>query len=188
MTRLLNQIQSARLVQRLGLIGLLLGLIACGGNNSKESTAAPPGVAIEADTMTISRVLETDDRFSTLVAALDSADLDSTLASDGPYTLFAPPNAAFEVLPEGTLPVLLDERTDRLRTILAHHVVDGRVAASRLSDTTALPTLSGDSLWVRTDTTLTVGNAPVVDDDISVGNGQIHVVERVLRPPVSEEN
>lgn len=169
------------------LVGLVVGLVACGSGESPESASQSSGVSVEVDTMTIDRVLQTDDRFSTLVAALDSARLDSVLASDGPYTLFAPPNSAFEVLPDGTLDVLLTERTDRLRTILAHHVIDGRVAAAALADTAALTTLSGDSLRVRSDTTLAVGASTVVDDDITVANGVIHVLDQVLRPP-EEDN
>lgn len=167
-------------------MGLVVGLVACGSGESPESASQSSGVSVEVDTMTIDRVLQTDDRFSTLVAALDSARLDSVLASDGPYTLFAPPNSAFEVLPDGTLDVLLTERTDRLRTILAHHVIDGRVAAAALADTAALTTLSGDSLRVRSDTTLAVGASTVVDDDITVANGVIHVLDQVLRPPAED--
>jgi uncharacterized surface protein with fasciclin (FAS1) repeats len=169
----------------LGLVGLVVGLVACGEEGASERGPDTTRVNVTADTMTIARVLRTDDRFSTLVAAIDSAQLDSTLAGRGPYTLFAPPNAAFDALPEGTVPVLLEDRTDRLRTILAHHVVDGRVSASVLADTTTLETLSSDSLRVHTDTTLAVDNAPIVDDDIAVDNGLIHVIERVLRPPAS---
>jgi len=171
----------------LGLVGLAMGLLACGAERTSESESDPSLVSTAADTMTIRRVLQTDDRFSTLVAALDSAGLDSTLASSGSYTLFAPPNAAFDALPDGTMSVLLTERPERLRTILAHHVVDERVPAAALADTTTLTTLDGDSLRVRTDTTLMVGNAPVVDDDIAVDNGLIHVIEAVLRPPASTE-
>lgn len=136
--------------------------------------------------MTIDRVLRTDDRFSTLVAALDSVGLDSTLASDGPYTLFAPPNAAFDRLPDGTLAALLAERRGRLRTILARHIAEGRIDAAGLASASAFRTLSGDSVRVRRDSVLTVGRARVVDDDIATANGLIHVLDRVLRPPADE--
>lgn len=146
-------------------------------------TADSASLAGIPDSMTIDRVLRTDDRFSTLVAALDSTGLDSTLASDGPYTLLAPPDTAFAALPEGTMDVLLAERPDRLRTILAHHVVEGRVEAATLADAAPLVTLSGDSLRVRRDSVLTIGPAEVVDDDVAVANGLIHVLDRVLPPP-----
>lgn len=160
----------------------------CGNDDASESAKNAPDLAGTADSMTVPRVLQTDDRFSTLVAALDSAGLNTTLAGTGPYTLFAPPNAAFEELPNGTVDILLTERTGRLRTILAHHVVADRVEAAQLADTTALITLSGDSLRVRSDTVLTVGTAAVVDDDIPVANGLIHVIDRVVPPPSDDTN
>lgn len=161
-------------------------LSGCGGDDTTNATDDVSPLTVTPDTMTIDRVLRTDDRFSTLVAALDSTGLDSMLAGEGPYTVFAPPNTAFEQLPDGTVEVLMTERRERLRTILAHHVVDGEVAALALADTAALVTLSGDSLRVRRDSVLTVGTATVVDEDIATANGFIHVLDRVLRPPSSE--
>ena len=161
-------------------------ITGCGEQEPAEAPGDVPTLARTADSMTVDRVLRTDERFSTLVTALDSTGLDSILASDGPYTLFAPPNTAFTQLPDGTMDVLLTDRTDRLRTILAHHVVDGRVAVVDLADTMALPTLSGDSLRVRRDSALTVGTATVVDQDVPVANGLIHVLNRVLRPPADD--
>jgi uncharacterized surface protein with fasciclin (FAS1) repeats len=137
--------------------------------------------------MTIDRVLRTDDRFSTLVAALDSTGLDSVLAEEGPYTLFAPPNAAFARLPEGTIEVLMAERPGRLRTILAHHVVDGRRDRAALEAAPTLRSRGGDTLRVRRDSVLTVGPATVVEDDVRAANGVIHVLDRVLPPPASDE-
>jgi len=169
------------------LLGATLLFGACGDSRSSDTTSNAPGLTVTADTMTIDRVLRTDERFSTLVAALDSTGLDSTLAQSGPYTLFAPPNTAFDDLPEGTIEVLMTERRGRLRTILAHHVVDGRVAAAALDTTSTLRTLSGDSLRVRRDSTLRVGGATVVDHDVTTANGVIHVLDRVLPPPPEEE-
>jgi len=134
--------------------------------------------------MTVDRILRTDDRFSTLVAALDSVGLDSTLALDGPYTLFAPPDTAFAALPPGTMPALFTEEQDQLRRILTHHVVDGSIPLSALTDTAALITLAGDTLQVRaTDSTRKVGATGVLDGDVQGVNGRIHVIDGVLRPP-----
>jgi len=172
--------------QGIVLLGAIVLLAGCGERPSSTRTDEASDLAVMPDTMTIDRVLRTDDRFSTLVAVLDSTGLDSTLASDGPYTLFAPPNAAFDRLPDGTLAVLLAERRGRLRTILARHVVEGRVDAAALGAASGLETLSGDSVRVRRDSVLTVGAARVVDDDIPTANGLIHVLDRVLRPPIEE--
>ena len=170
-------------------IVLLLVSIAggCSEQEAPTDTDDPAPLAGVPDSMTIDRVLRTDDRFSTLVAALDSTGLDSTLASDGPYTLLAPPDTAFARLPDGTMEVLLTERPDRLRTILSRHVLDGRIKATDLVDANPLPTLAGDSLRVRRDSVLTVGPATVVDNDVAVANGLIHVLDRVLPPPTENE-
>jgi len=165
--------------------GLLLG--GCGGpGDDTDSGSSRDTVAVRgaADSMTVEQILPTDRRFSTLVAGLDSTGLDSLLAESGPFTVFAPPNSAFEALPDGTLSVLFSDRPSRLRAILAHHVVEGRIRASALSDRTALSTLSGDSLQIGgADTSLTVGTAELVARDVEGANGVIHVIDQVLRPP-----
>jgi len=167
--------------------GLTVLLVGCGKSGSTDATADAPDVTVRADSMTIDRVLRTDDRFSTLVAALDSTGLDSTLASDGPYTLFAPPNSAFARLPEGTMDVLLTDRVDRLRAILSRHVVAGDVTGDDLADASVLTTLRGDTLRVRRDSALAVGPAMIVDRDVPVANGRIHVLDHVLPPPPGDE-
>lgn len=164
-----------------GLTGLF---VACGREEPKTPPESPPTVVAASDSMTVNSILRTDPRFSTLIAGLDSTRLDSILSSPGPYTVFVPPDSAFGILPDGTVSVLLTDRVDRLRTILAHHVVDGRLDLASLPDSGAIPTLGGDSLQVRRhDSTHAVGNADVIDGDISGANGLIHVVNRVLRPP-----
>lgn len=173
-----------------GLIGaatlmLVVGLGACSSDApdpSSESTALHRSVV--ADSMTIPRMLDTDDRFSTLRAALDSTGLDSLLATGGPYTLFAPPNEAFEALPPGTVEALMADRRDRLRTILSHHVVDGRFSIEGQSTAQTVTTMSGDTLAVQPGQAgVSVGGIPIVEGDIEAANGLIHVVDRVLPPP-----
>jgi uncharacterized surface protein with fasciclin (FAS1) repeats len=138
--------------------------------------------------MTIPRMLETDDRFSTLRAALDSTGLDSLLASEGPSTLFAPPNDAFDALPPGTMNVLLAEEPERLRTILNYHIVEGRVSTDKGRNARTLIALSGDTLSVRrTKDGLSVGKISVVEENIEAANGLLHVVDEVLLPPAEPE-
>jgi uncharacterized surface protein with fasciclin (FAS1) repeats len=133
--------------------------------------------------MTIPRMLETDARFSTLRAALDSTGLDSLLATKGPYTLFAPPNDAFDALPPGTMETLLSEAPDRLRTILQHHVVEGRFSIDVGSGSQAVISLRGDTLALRRPQDgPAVGRVSVVDGDIEAANGLLHVVDAVLPP------
>lgn len=160
---------------------------ACGSDSSSPSDGpASLQRAVLPDSMTISRMLETDDRFSTLQAALDSTGLDSLLATSGPYTLFAPPNKAFQALPPGTMETLLKTRHDRLRTIIAHHIVEKRLPTGEGSAAQTVTTLSGDTLSLRPDPDeSSVGGVPIVDGNIEAANGLIHVLERVLPPPNS---
>jgi uncharacterized surface protein with fasciclin (FAS1) repeats len=168
---------------------LAIGLLACGN----EGTESPDAAADEdraqwttvPDTASIWSVLQTDERFSTLVAVLDSTGLDSLLARGGPYTLFAPTNTAFRRLPEGTVDDLLAERRDRLRTILRYHLLPTRVRAADVTGPDTLATLAGPDLPLRrTDTTLTAGDGvPILRADVETANGIIHVLDGVLRPP-----
>jgi len=170
---------------------VFVGVIG-GGCEHESSQTAPAQDTVSVtpmpDSMTVDRVLRTDDRFSILAAGLDSTGLDSILTGSGPYTLFAPPDSAFSALPAGTVPLLMTEEVSRLRAVLAHHVVEGRVHMTALSDSAVFPTLNGDSLRLyASDSSRAVGNATVVDGDVEVANGLIHVVDRVLRPPSTDE-
>lgn len=184
-----------RALRGAAVLALALSLLACGETDTAESTAPTPDSMSGAmsgampDTMSVGALLRTDDRFTTLVTALDSARLDSLLTHDGPYTLFAPPNAAFERLPPGTVEDLLSERQDRLRTILRYHLVEGRVRADGVTGPDTLTTLSGHRLPVgRPDTAVVVnGDVSVLASDINVANGIVHVIENVLRPPEDDE-
>jgi len=171
------------------LLALAAVMGACGGDApSPQPEGAALDLAATPDTMTIDHILRTDARFSTLVAALDTTGLDSTLASAGPFTLFAPPDRAFAALPSGTVPALLGEEQDQLRRILTHHVIDGDVALSALSDAVPLITLAGDTLQVQvTDSVTTVGVTRLLDGDVEGANGRIHVIDGVLRPPPEQD-
>lgn len=174
----------AYLLAVLVVIGLGGGLSACGGDSGNRANDEAVGESALPDTTTVSHVLRTDDRFSTLVAALDSTGLDSTLAAEGPYTLFAPTNDAFAALPDGTMEVLLGNRHDRLWGILAHHVVEERIPTSAVADSQQVTMMSGETLPLRaTAEGVTIGEARVIDGDIEVSNGIIHVIDRVLPPP-----
>lgn len=182
-----------RAAQTVAVLVLALGLSACGETDTADPAAsdAPSagGSAAMPDTMSVGALLQTDDRFTTLVTALDSARLDSLLTHGGPYTLFAPTNAAFERLPPGTVEDLLGERQDRLRTILRYHLVEGRIRSDGVTGPDTLTTLSGHRLPLgRPDTAVVVsGDVSVLAPDIDVANGIVHVVDEVLRPPEDDE-
>lgn len=136
------------------------------------------------------------DQFSTLVAAVQAAELGGALSGDGPFTVFAPTNTAFNALPAGTVDTLLQPRNrDTLTSILTYHVVAGRVSANdligmiRAGDGHArITTLSGETLIAR----LNNGSVVLTDQadrqvlvtqtDINTSNGVIHVLDRVLLP------
>ena len=122
--------------------------------------------------------------FTTLTVALESAGLVETLKGDGPFTVFAPTDAAFRKLPAGTVENLLKpENKDQLTKILTYHVVTGKVPASDAQKLDRAKTLEGSSFKIRSASgKLHVDNAMVVKADISASNGVIHVIDTVLIP------
>ncbi len=119
--------------------------------------------------------------FSTLVAAVTAADLVETLKGDGPFTVFAPNDAAFAALPEGTLDDLLAD-IPALSNILTYHVVSGRVMSTDLTNGMEAVTVQGQTVTILIDNGVTVNGANVVTADIEASNGVIHVIDAVLLP------
>jgi uncharacterized surface protein with fasciclin (FAS1) repeats len=119
--------------------------------------------------------------FKTLVTAVKAAGLVDTLKSAGPFTVFAPTDAAFAKLPPGTLESLLKD-TDKLRAVLTYHVVPGRLMASDVVKLTSAKTVEGASLRIDASSGVKVGDANVVKTDIVCSNGVIHVIDSVLVP------
>jgi len=122
--------------------------------------------------------------FTTLAAALEAGGLLETLKSDGPFTVFAPTDAAFAKLPEGTLEMLLlPENKDKLVAILTYHVVPGEVSAAEVITLDSAATANGSDvdITVREDVVF-VNDSQVVATDIYASNGVIHVVDTVILP------
>jgi uncharacterized surface protein with fasciclin (FAS1) repeats len=122
--------------------------------------------------------------FSTLVAALQAAELVEALSGEGPFTVFAPTNEAFAQLPAGTLEMLLlPENKDKLVAILTYHVVPGKVMAADVVTLSEATTLEGDTIAISaSDAGVTVDGASVVATDIEASNGVIHVINAVIMP------
>jgi uncharacterized surface protein with fasciclin (FAS1) repeats len=122
--------------------------------------------------------------FDTLVAAVKAAGLVDTLKGQGPFTVFAPTEKAFQRLPKGTLESLLKpENKDQLVAVLTYHVVPARVSAREAFGLNNATTVNGQRLGVaRRDGKLVIGNAKVVATDVNCSNGVIHVIDRVLLP------
>lgn len=129
----------------------------------------------------IVQTAESAGSFSTLLAALDAADLTDTLKGTGPFTVFAPTDAAFEALPEGVLEDLL-ANTSALTEVLTYHVVAGKLMASDVVALSSVTTLQGGNLAIDTTDGVKIGGATITQTDIECSNGVIHVIDTVLVP------
>ena len=125
-----------------------------------------------------------DGRFTTLVAALQAADLVDTLKGEGPFTVFAPTDDAFAKLPAGTVETLLQpENLDQLKNILLYHVVSGKVMAADVVQFDSAETVLGQNVSIKVmDGKVYVNDAEVIITDIETYNGVIHVIDSVLLP------
>ncbi|MEG4010294.1 fasciclin domain-containing protein [Microcoleus sp. Pol11C1] len=150
------------------------------------ATQAPTGAspAPTAAAKDIVAIASGDAQFKTLTKALGSAGLVTTLQGKGPFTVFAPTDAAFAALPKGTVENLLKpENKAQLTKILTYHVVPGSVVSTSLKSGD-VKSVEGSSLKVAVSTgKVTVGGANVVKADIKASNGVIHVIDKVLMPP-----
>ncbi|NNF23612.1 MAG: fasciclin domain-containing protein [Rhodobacteraceae bacterium] len=124
------------------------------------------------------------EEFSTLVAAVQAAGLVETLKSEGPFTVFAPTNAAFAKLPAGTVENLLrPENKDQLVSILTYHVVPGAVTSAQLGGKrVSVKTVQGSSVRIDGTDGVKVDDANVVVADVVASNGIVHVIDSVILP------
>ncbi|MEG3166140.1 fasciclin domain-containing protein [Sphingomonas sp. PB2P19] len=153
------------------------------------------GAATEADKTIVQAASATAD-LSTLVAAVKAADLVETLSGPGPFTVFAPTNAAFSKLPAGTVATLLKaENKAQLANVLTYHVVAGKITAKEAlaaikagGGKAALTTVQGEPLTARVTkgkivlTDAKGGTSTVTTADVMTSNGVVHVVDTVLMP------
>lgn len=120
--------------------------------------------------------------FNTLVTAVKAADLVSTLKGEGPFTVFAPTDAAFAKLPKGTLEALLNDK-EKLKAVLTYHVVPGKVMAADVAKMKTAKTAHGQSLTISTaDGSVMVNSAKVIQTDVAASNGVIHAIDTVVLP------
>ena len=137
-----------------------------------------------AEGETIVDIAAADDSFEILVAAIEAAGLTEALSGEGPFTVFAPTDEAFEALPEGVLDsLLLPENQEVLSQILTYHVVPAEVLSSEIAPG-AVETVEGGEVDIAVDgDTVSVNDATVVMPDVMASNGVIHVIDSVLVPP-----
>ena len=141
--------------------------------------AATPAAAQQ----NIVQVASGNDNFETLVQAVTAANLAGALSGTGPFTVFAPTDAAFDKLPDGALDGLLGNQP-ALRNVLTYHVVQGELTAAALQGRSYVTALNGDRIPVRVmNGQVMVGNAMVTMADVDASNGVIHAIDGVLMPP-----
>jgi uncharacterized surface protein with fasciclin (FAS1) repeats len=122
--------------------------------------------------------------FNTLAAALTAAGLVETLKGEGPFTVFAPTDAAFAALPAGTVEDLLKpENKDKLTAILTYHVVPGKVMSTDLTEGMKAATVNGKEITITLEGGPKVNGAVISGPDVEASNGVIHVIDSVILPP-----
>jgi transforming growth factor-beta-induced protein len=156
-----------------------------------EPTAIPEPTAMPEPEVMLQDIVDTavaDGRFTTLVAAVQAAELVDTLKSEGPFTVFAPTDDAFAKLPEGTLETLLiPENKQALTDILLYHVVPGSVMAADVVNLESATTALGKDVAIKVDMgNVYINDAQVIITDIETSNGIIHVIDSVILPPAEE--
>lgn len=171
-----------------------VAVIAVGGfafwQSNKTDDTAPEMASTNQDikqddqmkSQTIVDVASGDPQFSTLVTAIKAAGLADTLSGEGPFTVFAPTNEAFDKLPAGTLDDLL-KNPEELAKILTYHVVSGDVKAADVVKLTKAATVNGKDVTVSVnDDIVKINDATITKTDIKASNGTIHVIDAVLLP------
>lgn len=190
-------------------VSLTLALAACGDDNGDdaETTGTETTSASEATTTDDAA---TDDaaegdivdtaaaagEFNTLITAVQAAELEETLRGEGPYTVLAPTDEAFEALPDGTLDGLLADPTGDLADILKYHVIEGAVMADDVAgmDGETVATVQGEELTIEVDgdnvsfVDATGNSSQVTMADVEATNGVIHALDGVLMPTGGEED
>ena len=137
----------------------------------------------------IVELAQATDDLSTLVTAVQTADLVNTLSDENAnFTVFAPTNAAFDALPDGTLDSLLDN-PDELASILTYHVVDSEAFSTDLSDGQVLTTVNGATLTVSINgDEVRINDSLVTTADVDASNGVVHIIDAVLLPPADDSD
>jgi uncharacterized surface protein with fasciclin (FAS1) repeats len=168
-------ITTTRFLTVLAFCASLLGAGAASAEHHNEG---------EMPTSNIVEVAAGNEDFSTLVAAVQAAGLVDVLSGEGPFTVFAPTNAAFAKLPAGTVESLLEPANkQQLVDILTYHVVAGKVYAKDVVELTEATTVNGANISIAvTDAGVQINNATVVTTDIKASNGVIHVIDTVILP------
>jgi uncharacterized surface protein with fasciclin (FAS1) repeats len=163
--------------------GLTLAVAACGGSDAETEVADIDTDEVVEAAGNIVEVAAAAGSFNTLLAAAEAAGLAETLATGGPFTVFAPTDEAFAALPEGTIEALLADPA-ALANILLYHVVSGTVTSEQVVGLSSATSLQGSEIAIMIhDGKVMVNGATVIAVDIEASNGIIHVIDAVILPP-----
>jgi uncharacterized surface protein with fasciclin (FAS1) repeats len=159
---------------------ILAAVTAVSVTGAASASAQQAGAAQDADIVDTAVAAGS---FDTLAKLLERARLVETLKGEGPFTVFAPTDAAFAKVPKNKLNALLRNRR-KLRRVLLYHVAAGQLEAADVVQRWSIRTLNGRKVRVRVrDSNVFLNKAPVVTPDVMATNGVIHVIDRVLIPP-----
>jgi uncharacterized surface protein with fasciclin (FAS1) repeats len=162
----------------------LVFFAAVAGMSSDNDPTPEKKSNVTAD-QNIVELAASQENLSTLVKAVQAAGLVDVLKGDGPFTVFAPTNAAFDALPDGVLEMLLKpENVNTLKSILTYHVIGSKVMSTDLSDGASAGTVEGSDVNISIDgSTVMVEGATVTTADVEATNGVVHIIDKVILPP-----
>jgi uncharacterized surface protein with fasciclin (FAS1) repeats len=145
-------------------------------------SAVPDATTTDEPTQNIVEIAASAGSFNTLVAAVKAAGLVETLSGEGPFTVFAPTDEAFSLIPEEDLNALLADK-EALTAVLTYHVVSGKVMASDVVGLDSAETVNGQRVDIKVwDGKVMIDDATVITTDIEATNGVIHVIDKVILP------
>lgn len=176
---------------------LLLSFAACNNNKEKAAkgtttennlTGGQEAVKDDESMKDVVKVAVASKDHTTLVAALKQADLVTSLSNAGPFTVFAPTNAAFDKLPAGTVDGLMkDDKKADLQNILQYHVTTSALKADFFKDGQTLGMVNGDNVTISVkDGKVMLNNSATIIASIQASNGMVHVIDGVLLPPAKK--
>ncbi len=176
---------------------LLLSLAACNSNKEKTAegtttdnvtTGGQEAVKDDESMKDVVKIAVGSKDHTTLVAALKQADLVTALSNAGPFTVFAPTNAAFDKLPAGTVDGLMkDEKKADLQNILQYHVTTSALKKEFFQDGQTLGMVNGDNITISVkDGKVMLNNSATIIASIPASNGMVHVIDAVLLPPAKK--
>ncbi|GAB4401767.1 MAG: hypothetical protein OHK0053_24920 [Microscillaceae bacterium] len=182
----------------LSLIAMSLFFVNCGGGTDGEATDKQDSTAVDSSdaaepteapeeaekAKNIVGLAQETEALSTLVKALQAADLVSALEGEGPFTVFAPTNEAFAALGTTLDDLLKPENKEKLAGILKYHVVSGMLKSTDLKDGQKAATLNGAEVTISTKDGVSLnGKAKVTMADVEASNGVVHIIDTVILPP-----